>query len=350
MNTYLHLEDGHRFLGESFGYEGMAQGEVVFSTGMTGYEQSLTDPSFAGQILVFTYPMIGNYGVPDVVKNKFGVIENFESERIWTKGVVVSEECKLPSHYLMTKSLDQWLCQEKIPGITGIDTRELTQIIRDKGCLKGMITPEEKVVFQTDTKENFVSLVSCKEVITYPSLINNAPRVVLIDCGVKQGIIRTLMQKYEVVRVPWDSDPTLIKDIDYVVCSNGPGDPKDCPKTIENIKKVLAKNIPYLGVCLGNQLLALAVGGDTYKLPFGHRGVNQPCQDLQTGKVYITSQNHGYVVDTNTIPSEYEPWFINLNDQTNEGIKHKTKKIMSVQFHPEGCPGPTDTEWIFDMI
>lgn len=351
-NIYLHLEDGTRFAGESFGHNGESSGEVVFSTGMTGYGQSLTDPSFAGQILTFTYPLIGNYGVPKPQKIAPSLMGNFESERIWTKGVVVSEYCQRPSHHASLETISTWLLLQKIPGISGIDTRALTIRLRTQGVMRGIISPHPTVSWKKPDIYNWVSQTSCRRIIDYPSVKSGtAKHIVLIDCGVKHGIIRALLgHGFRVTRIPWDKNPLDISHIDGVVCSNGPGDPKICLKTVENIQKVLAADIPFLGICLGHQLLALAIGADTYKLPFGHRGLNQPCQDRLTGKAYITSQNHGYAVDRNSIPKEFEEWFTNLNDQTNEGLRHKKKFIRSVQFHPEGNPGPFDSDWVFDYL
>ena len=350
--TYVHLEDGTRLEGEAFGFLGESSGEVVFSTGMTGYCQSLTDPSFAGQILTFTYPLIGNYGVPRMKKMAPFLMENFESERIWVNGIVVSEYCEKPSHYQSVLTISDWLLQEKIPAISGIDTRALTQKLREHGTMRGIISPKRSVVWQKAEATNWVAVASCKHVITYPSVQQaDAKHIVLIDCGVKHGIIRALLRHgYRVTRIPWDNNPLEVAHVDGVVCSNGPGDPKDCGKAVENIRKVLAADIPYVGICLGHQLLALAVGADTYKLPYGHRGLNQPCQDMSTGKAYVTSQNHGYAVNRATIPDGYEEWFVNLNDQTNEGIRHTTENTHSVQFHPEGNPGPSDSDWLLERL
>ena len=327
--TYLCLADGDTIEGEAFGFVGETSGEVVFSTAMTGYCQSLTDPSFAGQILVFTYPLIGNYGVPKPKTLAPHLMSNFESERIWARG---------------------------IPGIAHVDTRALTQKIREKGTLRGCISPKKKFLWDEEVVTALVPKVSLPEIVEYaPKLVGartNGRRILLLDCGVKHGILRELLGRgFNVRRIPWDQDPTrYLKDIDGVVVSNGPGDPKDCTITIEHIRNVLNTNIPFLGVCLGHQLLALAVGADTYKLPYGHRGVNQPCQDVTTGRAYITSQNHGYAVDRKTIPKEFNEWFVNLNDQTNEGLRHAERKIWSTQFHPEGNPGPFDTNWIFQLL
>ena len=350
--TYLCLEDGEIIEGEAFGYVGASCGEVVFSTAMTGYCQSLTDPSFAGQLLVFTYPLIGNYGVPAPEKIAPHLMANFESERIWVAGAVVSSDVETPSHYQMAQSLSEWLRDHRVAGIAHVDTRALTQKIREKGCLRGVITPAKRFEWNSEPVANLVQKVSLPNVTEYAPKKPNGKRVLLLDCGVKHGILRELLARgFSVGRIPWDMDPMpYLKDVDGVVCSNGPGDPKDCSITIEHIRKVLKAEMPFLGVCLGHQLLALAIGANTYKLPYGHRGVNQPCQDVATGRAYITSQNHGYAVDRKTIPKVYEEWFINLNDNTNEGLRHKKKMIASTQFHPEGNPGPFDTNWIFSLL
>ncbi len=354
--TYLCLEDGETIEGEVFGHLGESSGEVVFSTAMTGYCQSLTDPSFAGQILVFTYPLIGNYGVPEPIMLAPHLAGNFESECIWTRGIVVSSDVETPSHYQMAQSFSEWLGSHRIPGIAHVDTRALTQKIREKGALRGCISPKKKFSWDEKVVTALVPKVSLPQIIEYaPKLAGartNGKRILLLDCGVKHGILRELLARgFTVRRIPWDMDPMpYLKEVGGVVCSNGPGDPKDCTITIEHIRNVLNTNIPFLGVCLGHQLLALAVGADTYKLPYGHRGVNQPCQDVTTGHAYITSQNHGYAVDRKTIPKGFKEWFVNLNDQTNEGLRHAERKIWSTQFHPEGNPGPFDTNWIFELL
>ncbi|MBI4065444.1 glutamine-hydrolyzing carbamoyl-phosphate synthase small subunit [Candidatus Gottesmanbacteria bacterium] len=345
LSAYLYLEDGEILSGTSFGYRGESDGEVVFTTGMTGYNESVTDPSYAGQILVFTYPLIGNYGVPHPKKINKHLLANFESEQVWVKGVVVST---------VSRSFDGWLTRQKIPGISGIDTRALTQKIREKGVLQGRISSKKNPSLFKN-KPNGVHLVdqvSLHKVVIYHPDVPNGKHIALIDCGVKHGMVRELLRLgYRVTRVPWNINPLVATgNIDGIVCSNGPGDPKDCAITIQHIRLVLQKNIPFLGVCLGHQLLALAIGADTYKLPYGHRGVNQPCQDVTNHKAYITSQNHGYAVKRGTLPKNYREWFVNLNDLTIEGIRHQTKNIQSVQFHPEGCPGPFDTRGIYKFI
>jgi carbamoyl-phosphate synthase small subunit len=349
--TYLYLEDGTVFKGESFGYYGECFGEVVFSTAMTGYVQSLTDPSFCGQILTFTYPLIGNYGVPSLAHQDTNLMANAESERIQVQGVIVSQYARRGSHYELNLEFSDWLMSERIPGICGIDTRALTLRLREHGVIRGMISPSKT---HPDWKSFFIPSIfttSISEPVTYVPKNQNGKKIIVLDCGVKHGILRTLLLcGYTLIRIPYNANPLDYPLIDGVLCSNGPGDPKEWKESVEIIKNVLEEDIPFTGVCLGNQLLALAIGADTYKLLYGHRGLNQPCQDVQTKRCYLTSQNHGYAVDPTTIPNEYEEWFINLNDRTNEGIRHKTKPIRSTQFHPEGHPGPFDTAFILSLL
>lgn len=354
MRAYLHLEDGTILEGNHFGFAGDSDGEVVFTTGMTGYPESLTDPSFAGQILTFTYPLLGNYGVPKMTFQAPHVVANFESERIWAKGVIVSTLTDHPSHFDAQSSLSDWLRDQKVPGVSGIDTRALTQKLREHGVLRGRISQsaEKQDISGWTFPRDIVAQVSHPTVMDYHAAKPNGKRLLLIDCGVKHGILRAFLDRgFALRRIPWDADPLkYMDDVDGVICSNGPGDPKDCVPTIANIKKVLEHDIPYIGICLGHQLLALAIGADTYKLKYGHRGLNQPCQDMTNGKCYVTSQNHGYAVNVDTIPDGFIPWFKNLNDHTNEGLKHETKKVYSTQFHPEGNPGPFDSDFLFTLL
>ena len=339
MQGNLILKDGSIFQGQSFGYEEAKTGELVFSTGMVGYPESLTDPSYEGQILVLTYPIIGNYGVPD---KRF-----WESSRIHAAGLIVNQYIDTPSHFQSKKTLSQWLKEEKIPALEIKDTRLLTQILRDKGAQLAKIIFKDEINFYDPNKDNLVDRVSIKKI---DKAGEGLKTVVLIDCGVKENIKRSLLKRnVRLITVPWDFDIFNLKEkFDGVVVSNGPGDPKMCQATIKTVKKVLEKRVPLLGICLGNQILALASGGDTYKMKFGHRGQNQPCFEVETGRCFITTQNHGFAIGK--IPDDFSPWFINANDQTNEGIIHKKYPFMSVQFHPEACPGPTDTEWIFDKF
>jgi len=362
----LILDDGSLFVGQSFGYDAPTAGEVVFNTAMTGYPESLTDPSYAGQILVTTFPLIGNYGVPDTGVGDNGLPLFMESERIHAKALVVADYSETYSHWNAKESLAAWLKREKIPGITGIDTRRLTKVLRENGVMMGKIEVRGERSEVRDMTEvegygsvNWVEQVSCKEVITYkaesilsPLTSNLSPlkRVVLVDCGVKANIIRCLIRRgIEVVRVPWDYDFNQLA-FDGLFLANGPGDPEQCGKTVEHIRTFLNnKEIkPCMGICLGNQLLARAAGAKTYKLKYGHRSHNQPVQQVGTTKCFITSQNHGYAVDDSTLPADWEPLFVNMNDGSNEGIRHKTNPWMSAQFHPEACSGPVDTEFLFD--
>ena len=354
----LILDDGTAFCGWSFGYEANTVGEVVFNTAMTGYPESLTDPSYAGQILVATYPLIGNYGVPETGGEPLPRFT--ESERIHVKGLVVADYSEQYSHWNAKESLSKWLQREKIPAITGIDTRRLTQRLRERGVMRGRI--EENFNFSILPSFNFnipdygdvnwVEKVSCKEVITYRPEAHLSPlkRIVLVDCGVKANIIRCLVNRgIEVIRVPWDYDFNLL-EFDGLFLANGPGDPERCERTVEHIRTFLNNKTirPCMGICLGNQLLARAAGAKTYKLKYGHRSHNQPVQRVGTTQCFITSQNHGYAVDDTTLPSDWEPLFVNMNDGSNEGIRHKKNPWFSAQFHPEACSGPVDTEWMFD--
>ena len=398
----LILNDGSVFTGWSFGAEADVSGEVVFNTAMTGYPESLTDPSYAGQILVTTFPLIGNYGVPNTGNGDNGLPLFMESDRIHVKALVVADYSDTYSHWNANESLASWLKRENIPAITGIDTRRLTKVLREHGVMMGRISltpdPSPKGEGSEDTQDygsvNWVEKVSCKEVITYqpnttavansklsarpngtldPSRTLNSQlkRVVLVDCGVKANIIRCLIKRgIEVIRVPWDYDFNQL-EFDGLFLANGPGDPEQCGKTVEHIRKFLSSpNVrPCMGICLGNQLLARAAGAKTYKLKYGHRSHNQPVRlvgdlgdwsfsrlglndqttrQLNNECCFITSQNHGYAVDDKTLPADWEPLFVNMNDGSNEGIRHKTNPWMSAQFHPEACSGPTDTEWLFD--
>ncbi|HKJ79911.1 MAG TPA: glutamine-hydrolyzing carbamoyl-phosphate synthase small subunit, partial [Prolixibacteraceae bacterium] len=318
----LTLEDGTIFNGKSFGSEKSVAGEVVFYTAMTGYPESLTDPSYTGQILVSTYPMIGNYGVPfDAREN--GIHKFFESHKMHISGLIISDYSFEFSHWNAEKSLSDWMKEYEVPGLFDIDTRALTKILREKGSMLGKIEFEDEAVdFYDPNAENLVARVSCTKREIYGE---GQHRVVLIDCGVKNNIIRCLLDRdATVIRVPWDYDFSG-EEYDGVFVSNGPGDPAMCSVTVENIQKVIADEIPIMGICLGNQLLARAAGADTYKLKYGHRSHNQPVLLEGSQKCYITSQNHGYAVATETLPDDWEPLFTNVNDNTNEGIRHKTK-------------------------
>jgi carbamoyl-phosphate synthase small subunit len=345
VNVKLVLEDGTEFEGKSFGYKRSVAGEVVFYTGMTGYPESLTDPSYAGQILVPTFPMIGNYGVPDD-SYQDGLPRFFESEKIQASGIVVCDYSHEYSHWNAQRSLSGWLVSSGVPGIYGIDTRALTRILRVKGSMLGKIEfSDEPVSFYDPNQENLVARVSCTGKTVYG---NGKYRILLIDCGVKAHIIRCLVQRdATVIRVPWDYDFSG-EEYDGLFISNGPGDPAMCGITVGHIRNVLDQDKPIMGICLGNQLLARAAGASTYKLKFGHRGHNQPVLLSGTDRCFITSQNHGYAVSQDSLPEGWEPFFVNVNDGTNEGIRHSTKPFFSSQFHPEASSGPVDTEFLFD--
>ena len=344
----LLLQDGREFSGWSFGYDGPSEGEIVFSTAMVGYPESLTDPSYSGQILCVSYPLVGNYGIPTEVPDAEGLCTRFESERIHVRGLVISDYSETYSHWSATKSLGQWLEEQQIPGICGIDTRALVQLLRDEGAQLGAIVPEghpAPLAFPDPNLENQVAVVSCREVLHDGS---GPKRVVLVDCGVQHQLIRCLVARgIEVVRVPWDYDFNTL-EWDGLFVSNGPGNPALCSVTVQHLQKALEGDKPIFGICMGNQLLSRAAGADTYKLKYGHRSHNQPVRLCGTDRCFVTSQNHGFAVDTATLGSDWEPLFINMNDGTNEGIRHKTKPFFSAQFHPEASSGPVDTEFLFD--
>ena len=342
----LELDNGQVLEGWSFGYDGPAAGEVVFSTSMVGYPESLTDPSFQGQILCVSYPLVGNYGTPDMSTGPDGLSLRAESERIHVRGLVIADYSENYSHWDAVESLGDWLKRERVPGLSGIDTRALTRMIRGEGVMPGKIVIDGCPSEEADaSREHLVAQVSCKEVLQYG---RGPKRVVLVDCGVKHNILRCLIDRnVEVVRVPWNYDFTGM-DYDGLFLSNGPGDPAVCTETIAHLRKALEGDRPVFGVCLGSQLMALAAGAKTFKLPYGHRSHNQPVRRVGTDRCYITSQNHGYAVDPTTLPAGWEPFFVNLNDGTNEGIRHLSKPFFATQFHPEASGGPVDTEFLFD--
>lgn len=341
----LVLENGMVFSGFSFGYDKPVAGEVVFNTAMTGYPESLTDPSYFGQILVATYPLVGNYGVPG--EDTDGDIRKYyESDKIAVKGFIISDYSTEYSHWNAKYSLGDWLKMQKIPGIYGIDTRALTQVLRESGTMLGKIVFDDRDVEWYDpNRDNLVAAVSPKEKQVYG---NGKHRILLIDCGVKNNIIRCFLDRNTtVIRVPYDYDIQK-EEYDGLFISNGPGDPEVCLPTIQSLEKALADEKPVFGICLGSQLMALASGAGTYKLKYGHRSHNQPVRRVGEDRCYITSQNHGFAVDDNSLNDEWEPLFINVNDGTCEGIRHKSKPFFSTQFHPEASGGPTDTEFLFD--
>ena len=371
----LILDDGSRFSGKSFGYEKPVAGEVVFNTAMTGYPESLTDPSYAGQLMTLTYPLVGNYGVPPFTIEADGIPTFMESAKIHAEAIIVADYSEEYSHWNAKESLAEWLKREQIPGITGIDTRALTKKLREHGVMMGRIVFEEvesgELKVESYEDINYVDRVSCKDIIVYAggesyaysidtptaelnsqlSTFNSQQkkRVVLVDCGVKANIIRCLLKRgVEVIRVPWDYDFNGL-EFDGLFISNGPGDPDTCDAAVQHIRKAMPnEKLPIFGICMGNQLLAKAGGASVYKLKYGHRSHNQPVRMEGTNRCFITSQNHGYAVDNKTLGEDWEPLFTNMNDGSNEGIRHKRNAWFSAQFHPEAASGPTDTEFLFD--
>jgi carbamoyl-phosphate synthase small subunit len=363
----LILEDGSIFPGFSFGAQKPKAGEVVFNTGMVGYPESLTDPSYWGQILVLTYPLIGNYGIPGYDEEE-KLLKYFEADRIQVQGLIISNYSDRYSHWNAKKSLSEWLIEQNIPGICDIDTRELTKKLRHQGTMLGKIVLENNnmneknstnpginnkkhLKLQDPNKRHLAAEVSITEPVIYKK---GKKKVAIIDLGVKNNIIRAFLRRgITVIRCPCNFnflEDKLTKDVDGIVLSNGPGDPKSCKDTVKNVKSALNNTTPILGICLGSQILGLAAGANTYKLKYGHRSHNQPCIEMGTKRCYITTQNHGYAIDSNTLPEDWREWFYNNNDDTNEGIIHISKPFFGAQFHPEASPGPDDTEFIFDMF
>lgn len=348
----LVLSDGTRFHGRSFGYEQPVAGEVVFNTAMMGYPESLTDPSYAGQMMTLTYPLVGNYGVPPFTIGSDGIATFMESDRIYASAIIVSDYSEQYNHWNAVESLGDWLKREHVPGITGIDTRELTKVLREHGVMMG------KIIFDDEPDNipeahyegvNWVDRVSCREVIRYNE--GAGRKVVLVDCGVKNNIIRCLINRgVEVIRVPWNYDYTSMS-FDGLFLANGPGDPDMCEEAVGIIRRQMSlSRKPICGICMGNQLLAKAGGAEIYKLKYGHRSHNQPVREVGTNRCYITSQNHGYAVDARTLGADWEELFVNMNDGSNEGIRHKQNPWFSSQFHPEARSGPVDTEFMFDKF
>lgn len=349
MKAFLILEDGTVFTGVSIGSRREIISEIVFNTSMTGYLEVLTDPSYAGQAVVMTYPLIGNYGI---------CYEDMESERPWPDGYIVRELSRIPSNFRSENTIQHFLEEHDIPGISGIDTRALTKILREKGTMNGMITTNENYKIEeilpklaAYTTGKVVERVTCREKYV---LEGAGPKVALFDLGAKRNIARSLNQRgCEVTVYPafTKAEEIIASRPDGIMLSNGPGDPKECTEIIEEIRKLSRTDIPIFAICLGHQLMALANGADTYKMKYGHRGGNHPVKDLQTGRVYISSQNHGYVVDTERLDASVAvPAFVNVNDGTNEGLRYTGKNIFTVQFHPEACPGPLDSGYLFDRF
>ena len=351
-NVTLVLEDGTKFHGQSFGYDQPVAGEVVFNTAMMGYPESLTDPSYAGQLMTLTYPLVGNYGVPPFSVEPNGLATFMESEKIYASAIIVADYSEKYSHWNAVESLASWLKREHVPGITGIDTRELTKVLREHGVMMGkIIFDDEPDNIPTAEYEgvNWVDRVSCKDIIRYNE--GAGKKVVLVDCGVKNNIIRCLINRgVEVIRVPWNYDYTSM-DFDGLFLGNGPGDPDMCEDAVNVIRRQMSlSRKPICGICMGNQLLAKAGGATIYKLKYGHRSHNQPVREVGTNHCYVTSQNHGYAVDAKTLGSDWRELFVNMNDGSNEGVCHKENPWFTSQFHPEACSGPIDTEFMFDRF
>ncbi len=344
------MQDGSRFSGYSFGCTTNSAGEVVFNTAMTGYPESLTDPSYEGQILVTTYPLLGNYGVPDSSRDaETQISEHFESSRIHCRGIICQDYSIHASHWLSRRTLSDWLQQEGVPGLAGIDTRALTKLLREKGSMLGKIIFEglDDIPYDDPNDKNLIAQVSTREAVTFGQ---GSKKVVLVDCGTKYNIIRCLLSRdMTVTVVPWDYDFNTM-EYDGLFISNGPGNPDFATATVHNIRQALASDKPICGICMGNQLLGKAAGATIYKLKYGHRSHNQPVRQVGTNRCFITSQNHGFAIDHDTLPDDWQPLFINMNDGTNEGIRHTSKPFFSAQFHPEASSGPTDTEFIFDYF
>ena len=359
----LALEDGTIFRGSGFGARLDVSGEVVFNTSMIGYPELLTDPSYHEQIVVMTYPILGSYGVPPYsLCDEHGLPLHYESDSIKVKGYAIHSLSR-PSHWSSDRKLEDWMDQEKVPGIRGIDTRAVTRKIRTNGTMLGLLKTSDSEIGQEQVEaelsrltdpnnKDLVRDVTPSEPIHYVN--NSDATVVVLDCGVKYGIVRSLLASgASVVRVPYDYSVNEILEFEprRIVISNGPGDPKKCTQTIDTVRELLETDIPILGICLGMQILALAAGADTYKLKFGHRAVNHPCLDVQTGRCYITTQNHGYSVSSESLAeTKFSPRFVNINDKTIEGISHAEKAITGVQWHPESSPGPYDTRFLFDQF
>ena len=359
----LIFDDGTVLDGIGFGYSTTVFGEIVFNTGMVGYNETLTDPSYSGQILTLTYPLVGNYGVPDPsIKDKDGISKFFESDKIQVRGLVVHELSLTASHWNLSMTLDEWLFNEKVPGISGIDTRSLTKKLRKSGVMMAALVVSDaeidvdkvKKQLQSITNynsEKFMDAVSTKDEQVYGS---DEQSVVVIDTGAKNAILRNIREiGYKVIKLPWNT--SFEKILSYkpkgVVISNGPGDPQNCPQTVETAKKLIKNNIPTLGICLGAQIIGLAGNTEIYKLKYGHRGQNKPCVNLENNQVYVTSQNHGYGITPESLSkSEFDLWFTNADDKTVEGIKHKTQNCIAVQFHPEAAPGPYDCKFVFEQL
>ena len=364
--AFLVLEDGSSFSGYGFGATKKVAGEVVFSTGMVGYTEALTDPSYYGQILTLTYPLVGNYGVPKAGSGTGIPSPCFESEGIKVRGLVLQNLCQSPSHWASSETLHDWLLEERVPGIYGIDTRQLTKKLREKGVMLGVLEVcdegedpdveslrKEAANVLDPNQTDLVRMVTVTQPISYPSA-SRGRRAIVIDCGVKAGILRCLLKRgFEVTRVPYDFESGELAELkpDLAIVSNGPGDPRLCAPTIKLVRSLIEMQIPVLGICLGNQIVALSLGASTYKLKYGHRSQNQPALDLETGRCYITTQNHGYAIGASSLErTELKVSFLNANDKTVEGVAHPKLPCLGVQFHPEASPGPQDVEFLFDKF